>query len=755
MFKKSHFRQRKKLIPKYLMLLCVPIIIICVFVCVLNAFYSSHQRQATISTCTNQLNIFLQSTENKISSMTNVFSSLMTIPEIKNITEIGITQNDINKTSVNSMQSSLLSYSTQTLVLDNIIIINRSGDFVLSNTGLYDIDYFFEHIYSYDAYPAGYWRDYKSGIVTSTPLPATNARYSVSSKDHPVVPYIFQVGGAQDSTMIVFNINIYDVFDDFCSYKFTDNSALFMVNTQANSFVTEDNSLNVDAISKKLSQNKHYYIGDMKIDNDDYYIITSQKRFNSFGYTYGVCIPHSDIKNYFYDTTNSILILASLLMLIMIIYAYFGSIVLSKPWIKIAKIVSKNTDESINSKHTFDYVHTSINSIMTENTEFARKLSVTLPYSKQKYLTEILNNPSLTPIEDMNELMFEYEYFMAVAVSISLKAEYYTSPLGIVSPTQLINDVYKTVECVFASKFLTFAIMGTNNVLYLILNIKDENITDDINYVNKQLQSLFAADVEYINIYTGNGNIYKGIDGIHLSHKESAENIFKEMNKSELKDFDNKLSSLSFSVYNENILINNVISGNKDFAIEFIKNIFTTCSKSSTETKSHIYADIFQALYKVVNLKNIHIPDFKAKSNYEIIAELLKQPDDVILNYFTELITNITNIGSNSNKATSKEIIDYIHQNYDKDLYLDKLAEEFNITPKYLSKMLKKHLGIPFKTYLTQLRISRAEQFLVETNEKINDIGKMVGFLNNSSFIRAFKQKNGISPSEYRSLYKK
>ena len=79
----------------------------------------------------------------------------------------------------------------------------------------------------------------------------------------------------------------------------------------------------------------------------------------------------------------------------------------------------------------------------------------------------------------------------------------------------------------------------------------------------------------------------------------------------------------------------------------------------------------------------------------------------------------------------------------------------FNVTPKYLSKVLKDHLGISFKSYLTSLRIDKAEELLTRDDIKINEICKMVGFMNHSAFIRAFKQKNGISPSEYRNLYQK
>jgi len=51
------------------------------------------------------------------------------------------------------------------------------------------------------------------------------------------------------------------------------------------------------------------------------------------------------------------------------------------------------------------------------------------------------------------------------------------------------------------------------------------------------------------------------------------------------------------------------------------------------------------------------------------------------------------------------------------------------------------------------LRIEKATQLLLSTDASIQDIGKLVGLEIPSYFIRLFKQENGITPAQYRSLY--
>jgi len=51
--------------------------------------------------------------------------------------------------------------------------------------------------------------------------------------------------------------------------------------------------------------------------------------------------------------------------------------------------------------------------------------------------------------------------------------------------------------------------------------------------------------------------------------------------------------------------------------------------------------------------------------------------------------------------------------------------------------------------------MNKAEELLRDKTIPITEISTTIGFINYSSFVRTFKQKNGISPSEYRKLYAK
>lgn len=93
--------------------------------------------------------------------------------------------------------------------------------------------------------------------------------------------------------------------------------------------------------------------------------------------------------------------------------------------------------------------------------------------------------------------------------------------------------------------------------------------------------------------------------------------------------------------------------------------------------------------------------------------------------------------------------IQYIHQNYSKDLSRDSLAAALFISPSYFSIQFKKEMGVSFMEYLTKIRITVAIE-LLKTNLRINDIAERVGYRNRNRFIINFREITGYTPSEYR-----
>ncbi|MDF2715797.1 MAG: hypothetical protein K0R28_2722 [Paenibacillus sp.] len=103
-----------------------------------------------------------------------------------------------------------------------------------------------------------------------------------------------------------------------------------------------------------------------------------------------------------------------------------------------------------------------------------------------------------------------------------------------------------------------------------------------------------------------------------------------------------------------------------------------------------------------------------------------------------------------SNKAIEK-MVAYIEEHYgESEFSLDRLADKFELSPTYISKLFKEHTERNFIDYLIEIRINASKELLADKNRKINDVAEAVGYTNTRSFLRAFKKYTGMTPSEYR-----
>ncbi len=749
--------QKSGMVYRFFLLLCVPILIVVFFIYSCNAYYSNQFRSFLIKTYSAEMNNFLKSVEEEYMNISNDAELLLSIPAIGEVSYTAGGADSVAADSVKSAQTALHSFAARTEYAESAAIFNRSGGFVVNTEGVFDADRYFGEICVYKDYDADYWKKLKSYYDSTRMLKPTET-LSYSENEKTIVPVILPMIGEVSNSLLIFNINAEKLYDGFTRYRFTSNSHLLMINNDSGEIYSggSDTASNFRpnlASAKLLYDTNFYSVSDLENGGVKYLLIASQNRYAMFGYTYAGAIPYSDIEGHTHKILIRILLLALGIILIMLIYAYIGSQKLSKPWRSIAEKLAGDNDGGEES-NVISYVNDAITMLMDKNMDLTHNLAVTLPLSQQKYLVDILNNPASGSDEEMDRLIFKYEYFVSIAINISLK-QTAGSDAFTLNP-QLYSEVYKAIESVFAAQFVTFSLPSTNNTLYLILNIESDESCEALEETIDQIKSLLAADIDYIDLFMGIGKVYKGIDGLRLSHQEALSDIFRDMNANKIQIVDNhNLHEYSFGVYNENILINYILTGKGEDAEKFICDSFESCSKSSPESRSQVYAGIYRAVGKVIKVKKIRTTTFEEKTDERILEEIMSGSDETVMQELLNITKNIIRIETPSGKARVAEIADYIKEHFSEELYLDGLAQKFNVTPKYLSKVLKEHLGISFKVYLTSLRIDKAEELLTRDDIKINDICKMVGFMNHSAFIRAFKQKNGISPSEYRALYHK
>ncbi len=93
---------------------------------------------------------------------------------------------------------------------------------------------------------------------------------------------------------------------------------------------------------------------------------------------------------------------------------------------------------------------------------------------------------------------------------------------------------------------------------------------------------------------------------------------------------------------------------------------------------------------------------------------------------------------------------EYIANYYNKDVSLDDVSREVNISSYYFSKIFKEETGQNFIEYLTNIRIDKAKELLLDSECTMKQICTMVGYSDPNYFSRSFKKKVGVTPTEFK-----
>ncbi len=182
-------------------------------------------------------------------------------------------------------------------------------------------------------------------------------------------------------------------------------------------------------------------------------------------------------------------------------------------------------------------------------------------------------------------------------------------------------------------------------------------------------------------------------------------------------------------------------SASDDFEYYYISFLGNKAPKLLEEFGVNISAPVYHGLEMLIDFWNNSIKKIDM-NNINVLTEAV----------FLYTLSFIKNSDNNAPKHdnTFEKFIDYVDNHYrDFDISLQKVADTFSYTEKYLSHLFKKNMNISFKTYINDLRIQYA-YILIENGEtSITDIARLCGYSDSHYFSKVFKKIRGISPTEY------
>ncbi|WP_281885157.1 AraC family transcriptional regulator [Paenibacillus sp. YYML68] len=127
------------------------------------------------------------------------------------------------------------------------------------------------------------------------------------------------------------------------------------------------------------------------------------------------------------------------------------------------------------------------------------------------------------------------------------------------------------------------------------------------------------------------------------------------------------------------------------------------------------------------------------------VASLLLQLSEAVTEGFRSRMTR-------KEHTLVQRMIQFMQEQLKENIGLQQIADSVQMSTSSVSSIFKQETGHSVYEYLTSLRIKEACRLLTDTDRKVADIAALVGYQNETSFIRSFRKVKGMTPGKYREI---
>lgn len=497
-------------------------------------------------------------------------------------------------------------------------------------------------------------------------------------------------------------------------------------------------------------------------NGDSFIAIYARSSYNNWSYV--TLLDKGEVSEALTTARFGLIIMAIVIMLLIVVVAYFLSIYLTKPFRKIQKKLSKNSQSMLQDE--VDWIIHSIDNIVSEKENLEHLIELEKPKLETQFVLNLLHNRLNEEEIDRSIGRFDYsihENTGFVAMLIQLDS------YGDRPPSD------KDVLLLALNNRVRDIIPQSDRLLPIVLN--DQTQATVLHFEKGDWQHFQSQIMQYAKIIIKSTreslkfSVSIGISRPYndlMKSKEacdmSLEALHHRLNlgKESIIYFDD-ISSKStdpmpffYPTELEVHLFDAIRLGDEQEVSRYLYPLLAEMMKLS-KNPMHLEVTLIRFVNNLIQLEqSIGAQILLAQSNASMYHRLLdtRNPEEIERILVQELIQPmLQSMKVKSNQQISSiadKVAIIVRSEYDQKLTLESISARLHYSPNYLSSIFKKEYDITFNEYLTNYRLEIAKKWLVDTDLSIKDIAERLQYQNPQNFIRYFRKKEQITPGEYR-----
>ncbi|MFB9275590.1 response regulator [Cohnella cellulosilytica] len=160
-------------------------------------------------------------------------------------------------------------------------------------------------------------------------------------------------------------------------------------------------------------------------------------------------------------------------------------------------------------------------------------------------------------------------------------------------------------------------------------------------------------------------------------------------------------------------------------------------------------------LFVVYHLLNRHFRETGGLPEMtQVVEEIHRYPSyEAVLEWLENMVIEVQSRYVKSKiplKNEMDEVREYIDAHFTEELKMYELASGLHMSESNFSKQFKRHFGVSFQDYVTELRIDKAKELLLDPELRIGDVARRVGYSETRYFSQLFKKTTGETQKSFR-----
>ncbi|KGP78856.1 MULTISPECIES: helix-turn-helix domain-containing protein [unclassified Paenibacillus] len=415
----------------------------------------------------------------------------------------------------------------------------------------------------------------------------------------------------------------------------------------------------------------------------------------------------------------------------------------------------------------YDFLASNITSLITNNHLLKNALNEQLPMLRDGFIKRLLNGEFYTTRElEAISSQTDISLHTSRGVVGIMRVDGYGSPDSeeIIQELSVARLIVREALTTWNADVLITE-WGTDQIAF-VLPLRDEALDQTLLTCEAQLMKLMDSVYQDYRVSTtiGIGSSYDVWNDVGRSFNEARQALEYAIHigADQLVKFENAVKETELYYYpmeSEQRLINTLKAGEMEESKRNLDQLFSRnfaeqeLSYDMTQQFIMELRGTFLKLEPKIMLDEALVEEFKNRITGIQVTDSVAVLRDKFHQLAEEVCQNVQRKKSNMHAEIVNETMAYIQKHYtDANLTVYRIAEQMGKPEKYISQLFKEHTGENLSDYVEVVRISKAAELLLESQQTIDEIAQTTGYNSAHSFRRAFKRVRGILPSAFRQM---